>query len=158
MTLSYKRILVAIDGSKASEQAFKEATAVARRNNATLGLVHAIDTRAFSAVTSYDGAMTDKATEYAEKLLGEYKDVAIKNGLEHVEIHIEYGSPKTVISREVAKSFNADLIMCGATGLNAVERLLVGSVTEYVIRHAPCDVLIVRGTASDLDEVVKEEL
>ncbi|EUJ37436.1 universal stress protein [Brochothrix thermosphacta] len=153
MTLSYERILVAIDGSKASEQAFKEATAVAKRNNATLGLVHAIDTRAFSAVTSYDGAMTDKATEYAETLLTEYKESAVKEGLENVEIFIEYGSPKTVISREIAKKFKADLIMCGATGLNAVERLLVGSVTEYVIRHAPCDVLIVRGTAPDVETV-----
>jgi len=34
--------------------------------------------------------------------------------------------------------------MIGATGLNAVERLFIGSVSEYVIRNAPCDVLVVR--------------
>ncbi len=34
--------------------------------------------------------------------------------------------------------------MIGATGLNAVERLLIGSVTEYVTRNAQCDVLVVR--------------
>ncbi len=34
--------------------------------------------------------------------------------------------------------------MIGATGLNAVERLLIGSVTEYVTRTAVCDVLVVR--------------
>ena len=34
--------------------------------------------------------------------------------------------------------------MIGATGLNAVERLLIGSVTEFVTRNAPCDVLVVR--------------
>ncbi|EPC76844.1 Putative universal stress protein, partial [Lacticaseibacillus paracasei subsp. paracasei Lpp71] len=39
---------------------------------------------------------------------------------------------------------NIDLIMIGATGLNAVERLLIGSVTEYVTRNALCDVLVVR--------------
>ena len=38
--------------------------------------------------------------------------------------------------------------MIGATGLNAVERLLIGSVTEYVTRVANCDVLVVR---TDLD-------
>ena len=43
---------------------------------------------------------------------------------------------------------NADLIMIGATGLNAVERILIGSVTEYVTRTAICDVLVVR---TDLD-------
>ena len=44
--------------------------------------------------------------------------------------------------------------MLGATGLNAVERLFIGSVSEYVIRHAICDVLIVR---TDLDNKVPED-
>ena len=44
--------------------------------------------------------------------------------------------------------------MLGATGLNAVERLFIGSVSEYVIRNADCDVLIVR---TDLDNKVPEE-
>ena len=35
--------------------------------------------------------------------------------------------------------------MCGATGLNAVERFLIGSVSEHIIRYAKCDVLVVRG-------------
>ena len=39
---------------------------------------------------------------------------------------------------------NVDLIMIGATGLNAIERLLIGSVTEYVTRTANVDTLIVR--------------
>ncbi len=42
------------------------------------------------------------------------------------------------------KKLGIDLIMIGATGLNAVERLLIGSVTEYVTRTAVCDVLVVR--------------
>ena len=38
----------------------------------------------------------------------------------------------------------ADLIMSGTSGLNAVERFIVGSVSEAIVRHAPCDVLVVR--------------
>ena len=34
--------------------------------------------------------------------------------------------------------------MCGTSGLNAVERFIVGSVSEAIVRHAPCDVLVVR--------------
>lgn len=37
-----------------------------------------------------------------------------------------------------------DLIVMGATGLNAVERVLVGSTTSYVVTHAPCNVLVVK--------------
>ena len=33
--------------------------------------------------------------------------------------------------------------MCGTSGLNAVERFIVGSVSEAIVRHAPCDVLVV---------------
>lgn len=48
------------------------------------------------------------------------------------------------IAKEIAKEQNVDLILCGATGLNAVERFIIGSVSEYIIRYAPCDVLVVR--------------
>ena len=59
-----------------------------------------------------------------------------------------------MIAKELPESEKVDLIMLGATGLNAVERLFIGSVSEYVIRHAICDVLIVR---TDLDNKVPED-
>lgn len=57
---------------------------------------------------------------------------------------IEYGSPKHIIAKEIPEEKEVDLILLGATGLNAVERLFIGSVSEYVIRNATCDVLVVR--------------
>lgn len=48
------------------------------------------------------------------------------------------------IPKNIAAKYEADLIVVGATGLNAVERLLIGSVSEAIIRHATCDVLIAR--------------
>ncbi|MFL6558690.1 MAG: universal stress protein, partial [Bacillus sp. (in: firmicutes)] len=42
------------------------------------------------------------------------------------------------------KKHNVDLILCGATGLNVVERFFIGSVSEHITRYASCDVLIVR--------------
>ena len=56
----------------------------------------------------------------------------------------EFGSPKVIVAKQIPESENIDLIMLGATGLNAVERIFVGSVSEYVIRHARCDVMVVR--------------
>lgn len=73
-----------------------------------------------------------------------YKEEAINAGIENVSIIIEYGSPKVKISKDIAQKYEADLILCGATGLNAVERFLIGSVSEYIVRHAKCDVLVVR--------------
>ena len=88
--------------------------------------------------------MVDQVTDTAKKSLDRYIQEAHNDGLENVAYSIEYGSPKVVISQDVPKELHTDLIMIGATGLNAVERLLIGSVTEYVTRTAICDVLVVR--------------
>ncbi len=45
---------------------------------------------------------------------------------------------------EFIKDHKNDLVMMGATGMSAMERVLTGSVTDFVTRNAPCDVLVVR--------------
>lgn len=144
MLQQYKHILVAIDGSYEAELAFKKAVAVAKRNDAELFLIHIVDTRAFQNVSSFDSAMVEQVTATAKNSMEEYIQAAKKDGLTNVSYSIEYGAPKTIIARDVPKQHDIDLIMIGATGLNAVERLLIGSVTEYVTRQATCDVLVVR--------------
>ena len=130
--------------------AFKKAVAVAKRNgdDTELRLLHVVDTRAFQNISSFDSSMVEQVTETAKKTLDEYVDFAKKQGLTNVSYTIEYGAPKTIIARDVPQKMHADLIMIGATGLNAVERILIGSVTEFVTRTAICDVLVVR---TDLD-------
>ena len=144
MTLVYKQILVAVDGSKESEWAFKKAVAIADRNEATLNLINIIDTRSYAAVEAYDRSIAERAQKFAEELLNDYKVEAEKAGVQNVNVIVEYGSPKTMISRDISKKLKADLIICGATGLNAVERFLIGSVSENIVRSAKCDVLVVR--------------
>ena len=61
-----------------------------------------------------------------------------------IKVVMKVGVPKSVLTKEVIPEEKADLIMVGATGLNAVERFLLGSVSENIVRHATCDVLIVR--------------
>lgn len=151
MLQEYKKIMVAVDGSKEAELAFKKAINVARRNNSELLLAHVIDTRAFQTISSLDGLMMEQASEMAKQTLADYQKIANDSGVSKVKVIIEYGSPKSVIAKELPDTEKVDLIMLGATGLNAVERLFIGSVSEYVIRHAVCDVLVVR---TDLENKV----
>lgn len=144
MLQQYKKIMVAVDGSEEAELAFKKAVNVALRNQAELLLAHVIDTRVFQTVGSFDTMMAEQATEMAKQSLKEYADLAKEDGVKQVDTVIEYGSPKSIIAKSIPAEKEVDLIMLGATGLNAVERLFIGSVSEYVIRNAPCDVLIVR--------------
>ena len=145
MANHYKSIVVAVDGSKAAEYAFKKSVDVAKRNaGSTLNLVNVIDTRSFAAIEAYDRSIAERAQTFSEELLNGYKKEAEAAGLENVNIVIEYGSPKNIITKELSKIVEADLIICGATGLNAVERFLIGSVSEAIVRSAKCDVLVIR--------------
>ncbi|EOI03085.1 universal stress protein [Enterococcus moraviensis ATCC BAA-383] len=144
MLQNYRRIMVAVDGSSEAELAFQKAMNVAMRNDAELLLAHVIDTRAFQSVSSFDGVLAEQATEMAKQTLEGYKKQAKEHGCEKVSSIIEYGSPKPLIAKQLPQDHEVDLIMLGATGLNAVERLFIGSVSEYVIRNASCDVLVVR--------------
>ncbi|MGM9949593.1 MAG: universal stress protein [Lysinibacillus sp.] len=145
MANHYKSIVVAVDGSKEAEYAFRKSIDIAKRNEgSTLNLVHVIDTRSFAAIEAYDRSIAERSQQHAEELLNGYKEQAAAEGLENVKVIIEYGSPKNIITRDLSKLVDADLIVCGATGLNAVERFLIGSVSEAIVRSAKCDVLVIR--------------
>lgn len=142
--MTYKNILVAIDGSEAAEKAFQKAVEVAKNNNSRVILTHVIDVRTFASAGAYDRTLSERAENYGKELLAEYVEKTKEAGVEEVTTSLEYGSPKVKIAKDVAQEFDADLIVAGATGMNAVERFLIGSVTESITRYAKCDVLIIR--------------
>src|SRR5689334_20765602 len=88
--------------------------------------------------------IAEKADKLATELLENYQSLARKAGIDNVSYEIEFGNPKIRIPKDLAKKHNIDLIVCGATGMNAVERFLIGSVSEHITRYAKCDVLVVR--------------
>ena len=136
MSHHYEKILVAIDGSYESELAFEKGVNVALRNGAELLLTHVIDTRALQSVATFDTYVYEKLEQEAKEVLDDYEKQARDKGLTKVKQVIEFGNPKTLLA--------ADLIMVGATGLNTFERLLIGSSSEYIMRHAKVDLLVVR--------------
>ena len=150
MLKQYQHIQVAVDGSKEADVAFSKAVEVAKRNGATLEILHVVDTRAFQDVSSFDSAMVEQVSEEAKTKIEEYY-----NRAKDVHYSIEFGSPKNIIAHEFPEEHNIDLIILGATGLNAVERLLIGSITEYVTRTATCDVLVIRQPAAQNEDIKK---
>lgn len=144
MQKEYKKILVAMDGSKESERALKKAVHVAKRNDATLYITHVVDMRAFETVSSYDETLATNAKKEANEALKQYIEYAHEHKFDKVETVIRIGVPKIVLSEDLPKELGIDLIMLGATGLNTMERILLGSVSSYVSVHAKSDVLVVR--------------
>ncbi|RXI98545.1 universal stress protein [Anaerobacillus alkaliphilus] len=143
MERNYSNILVAVDGSNEAKKALLKAIDVAKKDHAKVIITHIVDTRTFATVEQYDRAIVTRAEEYAKDMLSEYKAIVEKAGIETTCV-LDFGSPKVKVSKDIAKKYEVDLIITGATGLSAIERLLIGSVSEYIARTAKCDVLIVR--------------
>lgn len=148
MTEKYDKILVPVDGSESAERAFDKAVQAAQENHGHIDVLNVIDTRQFmgenkDALISGDAIyqMTQDSEEYLKGLQQWAKE---KHNFDDVSIHIRYGSPKMVISYDFIKAHHNNLIIMGATGLSAMERILMGSVTEFVNKHALADVLVVR--------------
>jgi nucleotide-binding universal stress UspA family protein len=143
--MDYKKIMVPMDGSENSELAFQRALEFAQDPDSELYLVHVIDT--MPLVGNYgvvSGDLFYDLSERARNYLTQMQEKAEKLGAQNVSIHVRFGNPKTVIANDFVESYKIDLIVIGATGLNAIERILVGSVAEYVNRHADVDVMIVK--------------
>ena len=85
--------------------------------------------------------------EQAEEKARHGRELARKEGAEQVVIQTIEGDPAETLI-DTAKDFGADLIVVGARGLGGVKRLLLGSVSEEVLRAARCPVLIGKGTRS----------
>ncbi|EMG27547.1 universal stress protein family [Listeria fleischmannii 1991] len=141
---NYKRILVGVDGSDQADRAFKKALELALKYQATLGVASVVDLRSFSPNVSYDGSLEERAKEAAKARIAGYRKEAEKAGLENIATYVESGNPKTILAKNLPEEFEADLIVVGATGLNRVEKIVLGSISSYVLGHAHVDTLIAR--------------
>ena len=150
LTQTYKNILVGVDGSDQGNLAYQQAIEVAKRNNGRVIVAHVIENNVYTMMgySSLNDSLLDQETENAKELLDDCKAYAKSVGFSQVETVVTYGSAKDMMCKDLPEKYAVDLIMVGQSGLNAVERLMIGSVSSYIIRHAPCDVLIVHPEAN----------
>lgn len=142
--MAYKSILIAVDSSIQSKKAFERAVKVAIETKAKLTITHIVDVPTHSDYRTFNIDLLNSAKTTAQELLDKYKEEAIAAGIAEVTVILEAGSPKREIIKTIVPKILPDLIVVGATGTNALERVLIGSVSEYILRHAPIDVLVVR--------------
>ena len=137
-------ILVAVDGSEEADYAFETALPLAKSQGSQLVITHVINRNAYRPMSNYDSSLIGEVENEARQLLDKYKKQAEEFGITNVVADIEYGSPKTLIPRELVPKYHVDLIVTGATGINAVEKLFLGSVSEHITKNADCSVMVVR--------------
>lgn len=136
------KVLLATDLSRASARATREALDLSARLGASLLAVSVIDPGQLRLPGGHFGSRVDQVRAARESSAQELVAKGRAMGVD-VEFLIWEGEPGESIL-EAAVAENVDLIVVGSHGRGAVGRFLIGSVSDQVVRNAPCPVLVVR--------------
>ncbi len=143
MTLpKYSNILIPTDGSDYSFYAASHAAYLAKECGAKVYALSVVNADlAFHAGIHYAESKAEMEA-IGKEAVQKIKALCEENGVV-CEAMIVEGTPKEAIV-DVADKINADCIVIGSIGMSALERVLIGSVSDGVLRHAKCPVLMVR--------------
>lgn len=144
----YSKILLTSDGSKNSEFAIQHALQIASDEGAEVIVLHVVDNKHLSNIhedeigqTNFD-EYTDKVLNHFEQVIKELEDKKDEKFRVKIRKLALQGRPCDVIIR-VCNDENIDMIVMSNSGKNKVDRFLLGSVTEKIIREAPVPVLVI---------------
>ena len=156
MSIFPTKILLATDGSEEATLAARTAVDIADKTNSELHAVYVgeLDYGNPSYDPSYDPSFAVPDYEYMQQIQENLEQEARKAldaevervkaaGGRVVEAHFSMGSPDDEIVK-LAEEIGAGLIVMGSRGLGGIKRALIGSVSDSVVRHAHCPVLVVR--------------
>jgi nucleotide-binding universal stress UspA family protein len=138
-------IVVGVDFSSLSIEALKIAADLARSRSSELHVVHVMPLPAgdpISATPPNQGLAFGNRLDEIRTLLQEATQPVI-DGIERVCLHMRVGSADREIT-QLASDLGADLVIVGTHGRTGLDRVLMGSVAESVVRHAPCPVYAFR--------------
>lgn len=145
----YNRILLTSDGSKNSEFAIKHALRIASDEKAEVIVLHVVDYKHTDNVSEEDVGKEVPFGKYSHKVLNQFEKIIqdLENEKEeHNRVKITklsiVGNPTKVIL-DVCERENIDMIVMSNSGKNKVNRFLLGSVTEKIIRESPVPVLVI---------------
>ncbi len=146
--MAIRTIVVAFDFSEPSTRALRWAERLARPDNARLEVVHVFpdfDTEPApnpSATPASDGQL-ERYLRFTKQELREAARELLGAHAEQIGVHVVRGDPRKRLLKS-AQELQADLVVLGATGKGLGERALLGSVSEYVLRHSGVPVAIIR--------------
>ena len=151
MSIFPTKILVATDGSREAELAFASAADLSQKTASELHVVYVghmppvfyESPGAWALDPELQGRMGERAEEGARTKLEEEVQRVREAGGEVAEVHARLGRPDAEIVG-LADELGAGLIVLGSRGLGPLRRALMGSVSDSVVRHAHCPVLVVR--------------
>jgi nucleotide-binding universal stress UspA family protein len=150
----YQNILVPVDGSAPSARGLDEAVKLARSLQARIRLFHVVNELLVVSPEFSGTAFTqviDLLRSAGQQILKEAEAAVRQAG-----IPVDSGLTEAMGGQagnyvvQEANNWPADLIVCGTHGRRGLRRVLMGSDAEYIVRHSPVPVLLVRTDESDI--------
>jgi nucleotide-binding universal stress UspA family protein len=140
----FHQILVAIDGSKISDKALETAIEEARVWKATVHAIYVVETGLFSSLPMDNTweILYSMLEKEGDKAISAAREKAEKQGVK-IEAVLKQGHAGNEIVR-AAKDLAADLVIVGSHGKSEVDRLLLGSVSSFVVSNCGTNVMVVR--------------
>jgi nucleotide-binding universal stress UspA family protein len=145
----YDAILFPTDGSAPSEAARDHAIDLASTYDATLHAIYVVDDQALRAARIDSDVVVEGFEEEGRRLVDEVANTAAESTV-RCETAVVHGRPHEVIV-DYAEQHGVDLVVMGTHGRHGVQRFLLGSVTERVVRTSSIPVLTVRGEERDIE-------
>jgi nucleotide-binding universal stress UspA family protein len=155
----YDTVVVPTDGSDEAVRAADHAVWLARRFDATVHVLHVVDSERVEEVTEHGTVreqLSERLAAAGERAVSRVEEAVADAPT--VETHTLHGSPAATIQR-FTEEIDADLVSMGTSGRSGLDRLLLGSTAETVLRQVDCPVLTTRATPeSELTESGYDEI
>ena len=143
----YVKILVPIDGSETSAMGLNEAVRLAKNQGARIRLVHVVNELLVLLPDAYInmGRVIDELRRTGKIVLETAESSVRSAGVQVDTTLIEaMGNQAGVQIVRQAQEWGADLIVCGTHGRRGIRRIVMGSDAEYIVRHTPVPILLIR--------------
>jgi nucleotide-binding universal stress UspA family protein len=150
---SYDKIMIATDGSKQVEKAVKSAVELARLTGARLYAVYVIASTGYTPRNfGWEESLREILEAEAKRAVTFVEEAGKNSGIE-VESVILDGHPADRVM-EFAEQEGIDLIVMGTLGRTGLDRFLLGSIAEKVVRHSKTPVMVVKGETANEEPVL----
>jgi nucleotide-binding universal stress UspA family protein len=146
----YKKILVPVDGSETATRGLQEAIRFAADQRAQIRIVHVVDE---FVMVSPHAIVTANVIEglcaAGKSILAAAREIVQSAGINVDTQLIEaFGTAAGEYVVKAAQEWAADIIVCGTHGRRGLRRIVLGSDAEYLVRHAPVPILLVRAAGA----------
>eukprot|EP01099_Mayorella_cantabrigiensis_P000870 TRINITY_DN1369_c0_g1_i1.p1 TRINITY_DN1369_c0_g1~~TRINITY_DN1369_c0_g1_i1.p1 ORF type:complete len:125 (-),score=41.61 TRINITY_DN1369_c0_g1_i1:49-423(-) len=122
------KYMIALDGSEGAQKAFEVALRLVKEGD---------------SLTLVSVPKNASQSQAAETSLQKFRDICNEKSIQFEAVTDQFGDPRTVLC-SLAESRQIDTLIVGTRGLSALKRLILGSVSSYVVEHATCDVVVAK--------------